>query len=194
VGVRLTQAIKTLARLVRRPLIILVALTVVVSVSAIGYVVVTQRNPFCFAITAHGLLQQMTVGDLTKASDTILIGTVTQVGPSWQTISGWVFTSVTVNTSRYLKSPMSLVTVQLRIEGGSTTCGGLIVEDQPSFVKGPLVLLFLRMTNYNSHDSYLAVVGGPQGKYTIENGSAWWGDPSNAVPLDDLIAEINRNI
>ncbi len=193
-GLRLAQAIKALAKFVRRPLIILVALTLVVSVSAMGYVVVTQRNPFCFALTAHGLLQQMSVADLTKASDTILMGTVAQVGPSWQTTSGWVFTSVTVNTSEYLKNPMSQVTVELRIQGGSTTCGGLIVEDQPSFVKGALVLLFLGMTSYNSPDSYLAVVGGPQGKYTIENGSAWWGDPSNAVPLDDLIAEINRNL
>ena len=190
----MTQAIKTIARLVRKPLIILVALTLVVSVSAIGYVVVTQRNPFCFAITAHGLLVQMTVAELTRESNTILIGTVAQVGPSWQTISGWVFTSVTVNASEYLKNPMSQATVQLRIEGGSTICGGLIVEDQPSFVKGPRVLLFLRTTSYNSPDSHLAVVGGPQGKYTIENGRAWWGDPSNAVPLDDLIAEINRNI
>ena len=107
----MTQAIKTLARLVRRPLIILVALTLVVSVSAIGYVVVTQRNPFCFAITAHGLLVQMTVAELTRESNTILIGTVAQVGPSWQTTSGWVFTDVTVNASEYLKNPMSQATV-----------------------------------------------------------------------------------
>ncbi len=161
--------------------------------SAMGYAVVTQRNLFCFSLTAHGLLQQMTVADLTRMSDTILMGTVARVGPSWQTTSGWVFTSVTVNASKYLKNPMSQVTVQLRIQGGSTTCGGLIVEDQPSFVKGTSSSV-LGDDQLQESRQLSCCRWWSQGKYTVENGSAWWGDPSNAVPLDDLIAEINRNL
>ncbi len=192
--VKIAQTAIRLTRLARRPVFVLLMVTLVVLGSMAAYAVVTHRNPFCFPLTAHGLLVQMTVAELTKASDTILTGTVAQVGPSWQATNGWVFTPITVNASEFLKSPTSQEVVQLRIDGGFTTCGGLVVEDQPSFSKGQSVLLFLGITSYNSADSYLYVVGGPQGKYTIENGIAWSGYPSNAVPLGDLIAEINRNL
>lgn len=182
-----------LVKLAKRPVFTLLTLALVVLGSLSVYAAVTDRNPLCFSLTVHGLINQMSVGNLTKASETILRGSVSQVGPSWVS-SGMTYTDITVEAAEFLKGSLPRTTVQLRILGGTTTCGGVWVEDQPSFAKGEEVLLFLASSNYVGPGTSLAVVGGPQGKYTIVNGNAWWGTPSNAVPLDDLIAEINRNL
>lgn len=183
-----------LAKLAKRPVFILLTLALVVLGSLTVYAAVTDRNPLCLSLTAaHGSINQMSVGNLTKAAETILKGSVSQVGPSWVS-NGMTYTDIAVEAEEFLKGPLPRTTVQLRILGGTTTCGGIWVEDQPSFVKGEEVLLFLASSNYVGPGGSLAVVGGPQGKYTIINGNAWSGDPSNAVPLDELIKEINRNL
>ena len=182
-----------LTKLAKRPVLILLTLTLVVLGSLTVYAAVTDRNPLCLSLTVHGSINQMSVGNLTKASETILKGSVSQVGPSWVS-NGMTYTDIAVEAEEFLKGPLPRTTVQLRILGGTTTCGGIWVEDQPSFVKGEEVLLFLSSSNFVGPGESLAVVGGPQGKYTIVDGNAWWGTPSDAVPLDDLIAEINRNL
>jgi len=182
-----------LTKLATRPVFILLTLALAVLGSLTVYAAVTDRNPLCFSLTAHGLINKMSVGNLTKVSETILIGSVSQVGPSWVS-SGMTYTDITVEAAEFLKDALPQTTVQLRLVGGTTTCGGILAEDQPAFAKGEQVLLFLASSNYVGPGATLAVVGGPQGKYTIINGNAWSGDPSNAVPLDDLIAEINRNL
>jgi len=200
IGVKMTQTTRKLARFANRPGFVLLVLALIVTVSVTAYALVTHRNPFCLPLTASGSFVSMTVAELTRASETILRGAVRQIGPSWQSwqSTSWtVFTDITVDATEFLKNPQPQTTVQLRIHGGYTTCGGLIVSGQASFVKGEegeQVLLFLATSNLDSPDTYLAIVGGPQGKYTIENKNAWWGSPSNAAPLDELIAEINRNL
>ncbi len=132
------------------------------------------------------------VENLTRAAEMIIIGSVRQVGPSWMTLGGTIFTGATVAVSDFIKNPSSDTTLHIRTLGGTTACYGMWVEDQPSFVENEKVLLFLRHSTFESREPYLVVVGGPQGEYTIVDNTAYWGGSGNSRPLDDLIAEIRK--
>lgn len=182
--------LKRIVGSIRRPVVILLLCALVVFSSFAVYAVVTKRNPLCLS-QVNATLNLMSVENITRASTMILIGSVKQVGPSWQSISGWVFTDVTVNASEYLKGSSSQ-TIQLRTDGGFTSCGGLIKEDQASFSKGQQVLLFLNPSTWQSDESYLTAVGGPQGKYTITGSMVTGGIPTATQPLEDLKTEIRQ--
>jgi len=146
--------------------------------------------PFCDNITSGGLLVPTSVENLTRASSTIVMGEIVSVGPSWQASSGEVFTHITANVSEYLKNNQSSTSLRFEVSGGSIGCYSVRAEDEPGFSVHERVLIFLLFDQAGR----LRVTGGTQGKYVISDGTAYWGDPSNSVSLENLIATIKQYV
>lgn len=170
----------------------MVVVAVVAPVSVLGWIAWASANhlfPYC----AIGIYDQthtrMNVGNLTRASDIIIIGTVLEVGPSRGTSTG-IVTPVAVNASQILKGAQatgrqfSLLTL-----GGTIGCYQVSYSAEPSFKRGEDLLLFLRAAS----DGSLRVTNGIDGKYTITDGTAT-SLSAGAMPLQDLVDEINRKL
>jgi len=119
-----------------------------------------------WTVVCFGSLIKMEVEDLTEEADVILIGKVTEI----TTHGGerMIYRRVEVEVERYLKNPLDSPEVFIRVLGGQIGETGVWVEDQPSFDVGERVLVFI----YEESGGAYQVVGGPQGKYTLTEGSA----------------------
>lgn len=147
--------------------------------------------PFCNDITSSPSYAPMSLENLTRYSQVVVIGTISGVGPAWQAPNTDVFTDITIATSSYLKySRPGVNGTDLRFQaaGGTIGCYSYTHSGEPRFNRGEQVLLFLQSAPYET----LRVTGGPQGKYVITGDTAYWGDPGNAVSLEILLAEIRQ--
>ena len=170
------------------PLVIIIA----VFVSAIAWTTWARANhvfPFCAMAIWDTSWTPRSVGNLTKSSDIILIGSIAQVGPSWQPEVGPIITRITVNSSEVLKGGQWPRTqVSLVAAGGNIGCYSDSVGGEATFTKGEQVLVFL-IAGLDG----LRVTNGIQGKYTISDGTAY-SQYSGQVSLQDLRNEIAQNL
>ncbi|MCK4857145.1 MAG: hypothetical protein KAT58_04175 [candidate division Zixibacteria bacterium] len=107
-------------------------------------------------------VRKMSLPELTRNSEAIVIGTVTEVSSSWATDRAQIFTSVTLNVSESLKGNKSGVITFTQI-GGVVGDTRVSVAGFPKFVEGSEVLLFLA----NDPDGYIPTIGLGQGKFDI---------------------------
>ena len=134
------------------------------------------------------LMVEMTLGDLIRGSDAIVIGRVIEVMPSRGEMAGHtVYTEIIVQPERYLYEvvlqPVHYLygsgsqNIAVRILGGTIGSTSLWVEDQPEFKLSEQALLFLhRLTSAAPEgidpQNYYEVYGSVQGKWGYENGMA----------------------
>jgi hypothetical protein len=122
----------------------------------------------------QGALVKMDVSDLWSDADVVLIGDVLNI-TTRQGEEGFIYRNVVVEVVRYNKNPLNLSRVDVHVLGGVIGDIGSWVEDQPEFMGGETVLVFLRH-HTEEHPRYQAdgyhVVGGPQGKFTVANSVA----------------------
>lgn len=117
-----------------------------------------------FAATpVSALMVKMSVEDLTKEADVIIIGNINEVESRlnfWRTD---VHTYSTVSVEKYIKGigPGKLIIIT---EGGNAGDSNVWVEDAPIFTKNETVLVFLKKAGRE-----FSVAGWAQGKYIIEN-------------------------
>ena len=150
----------------------------------------THNWPFCSDLIGSYLwVAYPTVENLTLASELIVIGSVEEVGPSFES-QNTLFTRIVLNASQTLKNIQSSSLLEFRTIGGKVGCYTSVTNDA-SFAKGDKVLLFLDLIT--SSDTYLRVLGGPQGEYQITNGTAY-NFRHEPVPLNDLISEIRTYV
>lgn len=152
---------------------------------------VTHNFPYCGDRSTSFSYLQMSVENLTRNSEIISIGTVERVGSSWEAPNSEVFTDITMRVTEYLKNNQSSgaeTQLQFQVAGGTIGCYSYIVSGEPGFSDGEHALLFLRPEQYGT----LRLTGGSQGKYVITGNTAYWGDPRNALALDDLKAQIKQ--
>jgi hypothetical protein len=118
-----------------------------------------------FAATpiVSALMPKMSVEDLTKEADVIVIGDVKQVESRLNLWRTEVHTYSTVSVEKYIKGTGS-ETLTIITEGGTVGDSGVWVEDTPIFTKNETVLVFLKKAGRE-----FSVAGLAQGKYIVEN-------------------------
>ena len=109
------------------------------------------------------LILKMSVEDMTKEADVIVIGDIKEVESRsnfWRTE---VHTYSTVSVENYIKGTGS-ETLIIITDGGTAGDSGVWMEDTPIFTKNETVLVFLKKAGHE-----FSVVGLVQGKYIVEN-------------------------
>ena len=118
-----------------------------------------------FVVTpvVSALMAKMSVEDLTKEADVIIIGDIKEVESRWNFWRTEIHTYSTVSVEKYIKGTGS---ERLTIITRGGTVGDLVaeVEDTPVFAKNEKVLVFLKKTGRE-----FSVAGWVQGKYVVEN-------------------------
>jgi hypothetical protein len=107
---------------------------------------------------------KISVEDLTKEADVIVIGDIKDVESRWNLWRTMVYTYSTVSVEKYIKGTGSEKLIIIT-EGGAVGELGVWVEDTPVFTKNETVLVFLKKAGRE-----FSVAGLVQGKYIVENG------------------------
>ena len=131
--------------------------------------------------SSEGLVEKLTIEQLTNKAAYIVVGQVTSI-VSHEEGKGNIYTIVTLSVEQVVKGK-SEPTVAVVVPGGQVNGQQLWVEDAPRFAQGERVLLFLQNAGGN-----LSVVGGVQGKLTIERNMV-----NDDLPLTEFIDQI-RNV
>ncbi len=130
----------------------------------------------------HAAMLKMSVEDLARQADTIVVGTVTQQESAWDAQHTAIHTDVTVAVERMLAgTPGDIVT--LRVAGGIVEGMGMRTSNDPTFQDGEQVIVFLDTTTIPS-----SVVGMQQGKFTIKDNLVTLADET--VSLEECIATV----
>ncbi len=118
-----------------------------------------------FALTpvVSALIVKISLEDLTKEADVIVIGDIKEVESSWNLWRTMVYTYSTVSVENYIKGTGS-EKLTIITEGGTVGDSGVWVEDVPEFTKNETVLVFLKKAGREFN-----VAGLVQGKYVVEN-------------------------
>ncbi|WP_410509733.1 hypothetical protein RSJ42_05815 [Methanosarcina hadiensis] len=147
--------------------------------------------------------------ELSKNSDTVIIGTVKEILPSkWNNADGknpgqdiefdlnnTIYTDTIIIVDEYLKNPLSSKEVRVRVEGGTVGNDTLLSECEPAFQPAERVLLYLmKDDNPATRDispEHFIVTGALQGKYTLtDDGKAV--RPDETVNQEELLSTINQ--
>jgi hypothetical protein len=120
------------------------------------------------------ILVKLSPEEITKQSDEIIVGTVkslqTVKAPSnFRAGEEDIVTNAVISVEKYLFNPKDLSSSEITVQtvGGTIGDQTMIMEDSPTFKEGQRVVVFLRQGKNNT----FIVFGGPQGKYTVNNGN-----------------------
>jgi hypothetical protein len=130
------------------------------------------------ANSTTGIVLKLTLKELAAAASSILLGEVTDIA-TYQDKSG-IYNLVTLEVGQAIKGKAGQ-DVKIRVPGGEVRGNGLWVEDAPAFQIGERVIVFLE-----EHEGVLSVVGGFQGKHTIDNNDVVDG----TTPLSEYIQQV----
>jgi hypothetical protein len=112
--------------------------------------------------SSSGLVVQLTLEQLAAKADSILVGKVTNI-TCYQEGKGNIYTLVTLSVEQTIKGePVGEVVI--RVPGGKVGELEMMVTDTPSFQLGERAVVFL-----DKGDGTFTVVGGFQGKFTVDN-------------------------
>ncbi len=159
--------------------------------------------------TANALMPEMSLDDIIRSSDLILVGDVVTTLPSqWRRSdekkiidatpdeifqAGGLFTDSIISINQILKGDNKGNTIRVRSFIGETNNVSWVDENEESFLKGKSYLLFLS-ENYgpSAHiepGSYISV-NSFEGVYEIEGGKAFSGN--DKWLLDDLLSHVQE--
>lgn len=149
--------------------------------------------------------------ELSKYSDTIVIGTVKEILPSkWNTANGkqpnkplseidhlndTIYTDIVISVDEYLKNPLSSNEVIVRSIVGTVGNISMTSDAEPSFKTGEKVLLYLsKDDNPSTRDigpEHFIVTDYYEGKFTLTDDGKAIGHVENTT-LDELLSTINQ--
>ncbi len=119
-----------------------------------------------FAATpvVSALMVKISVEDLTREADVIIIGDVKDVESRWNLWRTMIYTYSKLSVEKYVKGGEEHKTLTIITEGGTVGDSGVWVEDVPVFTKNETVLVFLKKAGRE-----FSVASWVQGKYIVEN-------------------------
>lgn len=129
--------------------------------------------------SSSGIVEKLTVQQLASRADSILVGKVTDIA-CYEEGEGNIYNQVTLSVEQTIKGETKQA-VNVRVPGGELNGQTLWVEDTPSFQTGERVVVFLE-----EREDIFTVVGGFQGKFSIENNNMVGGN----MPLTEFIDQI----
>jgi len=129
--------------------------------------------------STEGLVEKLTIEGLTGRADSILIGEVTDI-TCYKEDEGNIYTQVILRVEQTIKGETQGEVV-IRVPGGEVDGLRLWVEDAPSFQLGERAVVFLE-----EGEGIFNVVGGFQGKFTIDNNNMVSGN----MPLTEFVEQL----
>ena len=125
----------------------------------------------------------MSVEDLARKADTIVLGTVTQQQSAWDAQYTAISTAITLTVEQVLAgTPGDTVTFQ--VAGGIVGGMGMRTSNDPVFQDGERVIVFLDTRAVPS-----SVVGMQQGKFTVKDDQVTRGEET--MNLEEFIALVH---
>lgn len=122
---------------------------------------------FAAASIASASMIKISVEDLSREADVIVIGDIKEVESRWNFWRTMIYTYSTVSVEKYIKGTgHENETLTIITKGGEVGDYGVWVEDVPLFTKNETVLVFLK-----KEGNEFSVAGWAQGKYIVENES-----------------------
>jgi hypothetical protein len=155
-----------------------------VSVDITAIIVILITTLIVISPSVSASVEKMSVEDLTRGADIILIGNIVDVQSKWGLQRDKIYTYSTVSVERYLKGGTGEENLTIISEGGRVGTLFILVEDTPTFLKDQTVLVFLK----KSGKEY-SVVGLSQGEYTLKNG-VLTGQKGEEIKLKDFLSQI----
>jgi len=126
-----------------------------------------------FSQPALAIMIGLSTEQLTKASQTVIMGQVEDVNSQWNEAGDRIVTRATVAVEEIIRGDLNEGQVVVEYEGGEVGEIGLKVSDSPSLKKGENVILFLEPNEETRGGLIRKIVGKAQGKYSIgEDGIA----------------------
>ena len=129
------------------------------------------------------LMEELTLEELTIRADLIVVGTVVNIMSQREADQGPIYTLVTISVAHGIKGEADQEEIVIRLAGGEVNELQEWVEDVPSFQPFERVLVFIQQKETNA----LSIVGGFQGKYTIEGEKI----AGSNMTLSEFINQIN---
>jgi len=136
------------------------------------------------------LMLGISTEQLTRESDAVVQGEVTEKTSHWSDDGRTILTTVRIVPAEVVRGRLDGQELVLEYEGGEVGDVGLKVSDSVSFEQGEHVLVFVRMKSKGLHE----VVGRAQGKYTLRQGLARKGGFSVHGPRDMVDDEIDVTV
>lgn len=133
------------------------------------------------------LMAKISVEDLSREADVIIIGDIKEVESRWNFWRTEVHTYSTVSVEKYIKGTGS-ETLTIITEGGTDGDLSVWVEDNPVFINNENVLVFLKKAG----DEFI-VAGLVQGKYNVENDEVL-DRSGEKVSLNDFLRRVEDAI
>ena len=159
-----------------------------------------------FGITSGSstaMMISLNVERLTDASDAVVMGQVTDKKTLWSADGSVIITRVTLAVQSTVRGVVNRSSIVVERLGGEVGEIGMRQTDQPEFIIGEHVLLFIKQTpsKVASTDRFAyRVVGAAQGKYSItaSGGAVRTGfnlvsgavDPDDSLPVEVLLDRI----
>ncbi|VVB91566.1 Uncharacterised protein [uncultured archaeon] len=154
-----------------------------IDITATIVILITTLLAVSSAVSAS--IEKMSVEDLTKEADIILIGNIVDVQSKWGIQRDKIYTYSTVSVEKYIKGGTGEENLTIISEGGRVGELFIWVEDTPTFLKDQTVLVFLK----KSGKEY-SVVGLSQGEYTLKNGVLTGQNGGEEIKLKDFLSQI----
>lgn len=167
----------------------------------------SQRDPI--TITVHASEAELSLDDLIKLADLIVIGEFDKSNPSkWSTADGKlpdnatidqvsreglsIFTDWDFNVTDFIKGEALSPIISIRTFGGQVGEDRMIVSDAPSYELGKTYLLFLFLETGPTSDVAPGAYYGTSSPYEIKDGKAIL--PDDEWLLEDLLAYIEKSL
>ena len=159
-----------------RNILIFVCLLVVAGVAGCG---TSPGAPNAPSQSGEGLVEKLTLDELALRADSVLVGEVTDIA-CYEEGKGNIYTLVTLSIDQRIKGETE-GEANIRVPGGEVNGRALGVEGAPSFQLGERTVVFL-----NKGEGVFTVVGGFQGKFTIDKNNMVGGTMSLTEFIDQI--------
>jgi hypothetical protein len=122
----------------------------------------------CLRGVSPAMMRGMSTEELTRRSEAVVEGQVTDLRSEWSRDGKTIITIVTVAVSRVDRGDAVPKEVEVEQPGGEAGGVVLAVSDTPKFRKSEKVLLFLKKGKSRKGGTAFVLVGKAQGKYTLD--------------------------
>lgn len=133
---------------------------------------------------SSGLVEKLTIQDLTLRADNIVVGTVTDIRSQWDAEHRHIYTLVTISIENRIKGNLQREELTITVPGGKVEGIREWVSDTPHFEISERAVLFLRGYEANTFE----VLGCFQGKYSIQNDII----TEKQIPLTEFLSKITE--
>jgi hypothetical protein len=136
-------------------------------------------------------VQKLTLQELTKKSNAIVVATVEDAVSSWDAGHKEIYTFYTLRVTQGVKGSAKDATITIRQIGGTVDNIASIVPGMPSFKKGEEVVVFLTQKDAAG---YPWVMGLQQGKYSITTGKDGVKKVRNDLAGTELLSASGKRV